>query len=68
MDLGKNLEWGNLDIEKQICYKFTYMWMLALKLLITKLQSIYLQNLHKEKGLGVGMNHPRRRNGISSYS
>lgn len=43
------------------------MWMLSLKLLINKLQSIYPYNLHREKGLGIGMNRPRMRNGINSY-
>ena len=41
MELGKNHpEWGIPDSERQIWYAFTYMWKVAVKSMMTKLQFI----------------------------
>ena len=46
MELEKNhSEWGNPDSERQIWYLFAYLRMLAVKSMITKLQSVVPQSL-----------------------
>lgn len=54
MELEKNNpKLGNLDPGRQKWYEFAYMWLSAVKWMVTKLKSIDPQGL-ESKGLGEG--------------
>ena len=48
----KNSDRGNTDSERQIYYVFAYMWMLAVKSIINKLQFIELEVRYRVRDWG----------------
>lgn len=44
-----NSEWGNPETDKEIGYTLTFKWILAIKYLLTKLQSVDPEKLGREE-------------------